>query len=173
MAESLGKQGKGIIPISGEMPGQPDVYGKDRVFVQLRSSGAPDAEADAQVDRLECVGQPVVRSTWADRYALGAEFYRWEFATAIVGAVIGVNPFDQPDVEESEIVTRRIAAEFERTGKLPDDTPLLQQQGLALFADARQQKIMGDRSSVVSYLKAFLAQLRRRLLRAGRVHRTE
>jgi transaldolase/glucose-6-phosphate isomerase len=159
MAESLGKQGKGIIPISGEMPGSPDVYGKDRVFVQLRSPGAPDAEADAQVDRLERGGQPVVRITWADRYALGAEFYRWEFATAIMGAVIGVNPFDQPDVEESKIVTRRIAAEFERTGKLPDDTPLLQQQGLTLFAGARQQKIMGDHSSVVSYLKAFLAQL--------------
>jgi transaldolase / glucose-6-phosphate isomerase len=159
IAESLGKQGKGIIPISGETPGPPDVYGQDRVFIQLRLAGAPDAAADAQVDRLERDGQPVVRIEWPDRYALGAEFYRWEFATAIMGAVLGVNPFDQPDVEESKIVTRRLAAEFEKTGKLPDDTPLVQQQGLALFADARQQKILGDHSSVASYLKAFLAQL--------------
>ncbi len=160
IAESLGKQGKGIIPISGETLGPPDVYGRDRVFIQLRSAGAPDAAADAQVDRLERDGQPVVRIDWPDRYALGAEFYRWEFATAIMGAVLGVNPFDQPDVEESKIVTRRLAAGFEKTGKLPDDTPLLQQQGLALFADARQQKVLGDHSSAVSYLKAFLAQLR-------------
>jgi transaldolase/glucose-6-phosphate isomerase len=160
IAESLGKQGKGIIPISGETPGPPDVYGKDRVFIQLRSADSPDAATDAQVDRLERDGQPVVRITWPDRYALGAEFYRWEFATAIMGAVLGVNPFDQPDVEESKIVTRRIAAEFEKTGRLPQDPPLLQEQGLALFADASQQKILGDHSSAVSYLKAFLAQLR-------------
>jgi transaldolase/glucose-6-phosphate isomerase len=160
IAESLGKQGKGIIPISGETPGPPDVYGRDRVFVHLRLAGAPDATADAQVDRLERDGQPVVRIEWPDRYALGAEFYRWEFATAIMGAVIGVNPFDQPDVEESKIVTRRLAAEFEKTGKLPDDTPLLQEQDLVLFADPRQQKILGDRSSVVLYLKAFLANVR-------------
>jgi len=120
VAESLGKQGTGIIPVDGESAGQPEVYGRDRIFVQLRSAGAPDAAADALVDKLEREGHPIVRIEWQDRYALGAEFYRWEFATAVAGAVIGVNPFDQPDVEAAKIVTRRLAAEFEQTGKLPD-----------------------------------------------------
>ena len=160
IAESIGKQGKGIIPINGETPGPPEVYGSDRVFVHLRLAGAPDEATDVQAERLERAGQPVLRIEWADRYAIGAEFYRWEFATAVMGAVLGVNPFDQPDVEESKIVTRRLAGEFEKTGRLPADTTLLQQQGLALFADARQQQALGDHASVASYLKAFLAQLR-------------
>ena len=159
IAESLGKHGKGIIPINGETPGPPEVYGSDRVFIHFRSAGAPDTSVDAQANRLERAGQPVVRIEWADRYALGAEFYRWEFATAVTGAVLGVNPFDQPDVEESKIVTRRLAAEFERTGKLPEDVPLLQQQGLSLFTDSKGQPALGDQTSVASCLKAFLGQL--------------
>ena len=121
VAESLGKQGKGIIPIDGETPGPPDVYGHDRVFVHLRLAGGADAAADAHVERLERAGHPIVRIDWPDRNALGAEFYRWEFATAVAGAVLGVNPFDQPDVEATKVVTRRLAAEYEATGKLPED----------------------------------------------------
>ena len=117
VAESLGKSGKGIIPIEGEAAGTPDVYGRDRVFVHLRFAGARDAAADAMVERLERAGHPIVRIEWADRYSLGAEFYRWEFATAVAGAVLGVNPFDQPDVEAAKIVTRRLAAEYETNGK--------------------------------------------------------
>jgi transaldolase / glucose-6-phosphate isomerase len=121
VAESLGKQGKGIIPIDGETPGAPDVYGKDRVFVHLRSAAAPDVASDAAVERLERAGHPMIRIDWPDRYALGAEFYRWEFATAVAGAVLGVNPFDQPDVEATKVVTRRLASEYETTGTLPGD----------------------------------------------------
>jgi hypothetical protein len=121
VAESLGKQGKGIIPIDGEAMGQPEVYGRDRVFVQLRSSAAPDAAADALVDKLERAGHAIVRIDWPDRYALGAEFFRWEFATAVAGAVMGVNPFDQPDVEAAKVVTRRLAAEYEERGTLPEE----------------------------------------------------
>ena len=161
IAESLGKHGKGIIPINGETPGPPEVYGSDRVFIHLRSAGAPDTPIDVQANRLERAGQPVVRIEWADRYALGAEFYRWEFATAVMGAVLGVNPFDQPDVEESKIVTRRLAAEFEKTGKLPEDAPLLEQQGLSLFTDSKGRQALGDQTSVASCLKAFLGQLHR------------
>jgi glucose-6-phosphate isomerase len=121
VAESLGKQGKGIIPIDGEAMGQPEVYGRDRVFVQLRSSAAPDAAADALVDKLDRAGHAIVRIDWPDRYALGAEFFRWEFATAVAGAVMGVNPFDQPDVEAAKVVTRRLAAEYEERGTLPEE----------------------------------------------------
>jgi hypothetical protein len=119
VAESLGKQGKGIIPINGEQLAPPEVYGRDRVFVQLRASGAPDAATDAALERLERAGHPVARIECGDRESLGAEFYRWEFATAVAGAVIGVNPFDQPDVESAKVVTRRLAAEYEKTGTLP------------------------------------------------------
>jgi transaldolase / glucose-6-phosphate isomerase len=160
IAESIGKQGKGIIPIDGEPPGPPDFYGDDRVFVQLRSASAPDAAADEHVDRLQRAGHPVVRIVWADRYSLGAEFFRWEFATAVMGAVLGINPFDQPDVEESKVVTRRLAAEYEKTGKLPEEEPLLQENGMALFADEKNRRALGDRRSVTSYLNAFLDELR-------------
>jgi transaldolase/glucose-6-phosphate isomerase len=159
VAESLGKQGKGIIPLDGETPGSPEVYGRDRVFIHLRFTPAPHAAAEAQVERLQRAGHPVVRIDWADRYSLGAEFYRWEFATAVMGAVLGVNPFDQPDVEESKIVTRRLAAEYEKTGKLPENQPLLQGQGLTLYADARNQQAIGVQKSVGDCVKAFLQQL--------------
>ena len=157
VAESLGKMGKGIIPIDGEAPGPPEAYGTDRVFVHLRS--ASDAATDAAVARLERAGHPVVRIDWTDRYALGAEFYRWEFATAVMGAVLGVNPFDQPDVEESKLVTRRLATEYEKTGKLPDDVPLVREEGLSLFADPANQRALGTHSAVAPYLKAFFDQL--------------
>jgi transaldolase / glucose-6-phosphate isomerase len=122
VAESLGKNGKGIIPIDGETLAAPDVYGSDRVFVHIRSSAAPEPATNAAVERLERAGHPVVRIDWPDRYALAAEFFRWEFATAVAGSVLGVNPFDQPDVEATKIVTRRLASEYEKTGKLPDES---------------------------------------------------
>jgi transaldolase/glucose-6-phosphate isomerase len=150
VAESLGKSGKGIVPIEGELAGTPDVYGRDRVFVHLRFAGAPDAAADAVVERLERAGHPTVRIEWADRYSLGAEFYRWEFATAVAGAVLGVNPFDQPDVEAAKIVTRRLAAEYETTGKLADDEPPLQQKDItALLAQLRD----GDYFAILAFIE--------------------
>ena len=125
------------------------------MFVHLRLASAPDRATDAHAEQLARAGQPVVRIEWADRYAIGAEFYRWEFATAVMGAVLGVNPFDQPDVEESKIVTRRIAAEYEKTGKLQEDPPLLQSQGLTLYADARNQQALGEQTTVAPMSKRF------------------
>lgn len=122
VAESLGKNGKGIIPIDGETLAAPDVYGSDRVFVHYRSAAGPEPATTVAVERLERAGHPVVRIDWPDRYALGAEFFRWEFATAVAGAVLGVNPFDQPDVEATKVVTRRLASEYDRTGRLPDES---------------------------------------------------
>lgn len=150
VAESLGKQGKGIIPIEGEVTGRPDVYGRDRLFVQLRPAGVADAGADAAVEQLERAGHPVVRIDWADRYALGAEFYRWEFATAVAGAVLGVNPFDQPDVEAAKIVTRRLAGEYEQTGTLSDDEPPLKESHVKALLDQLHD---GDYFAVLAFIE--------------------
>jgi len=131
LAESTGKGGHGLIPIDREPVGAPGVYGADRFFVYLRLSSAPDAEQDLRVEALERAGQPLVRITVDDPYDLGAEFFRWEFATAVAGAMLHVNPFDQPDVEASKLATRRLTDEYEKTGALPsqaavrvDDTNL-------------------------------------------------
>jgi len=158
IAESLGKQGKGIIPIDGEVPGSPDEYGHDRVFVHLRLKGEASNNADAAAEALLKAGQPLIRIEWTDRYALGGEFFRWEFATAVMGGVLRVNPFDQPDVEDSKVVTRRLAAEYERTGRLPQESPLVQTQAMSLFADGRSRDILGQHDTLDAYLNAFLSQ---------------
>ena len=150
VAESLGKVGKGIIPIEGELPGGADVYGGDRVFIHMRLAATPDTAGDAAVERLQRAGHPVVRIEWADRYGLGAEFYRWEFATAIAGAVLGVNPFDQPDVEAAKIVTRRLAGEYEKTGTLSDDVPPLQAGAVTALLDQLRE---GDYFAILAFIE--------------------
>jgi transaldolase/glucose-6-phosphate isomerase len=149
VAESLGKQGKGIIPIESEVPGPPEVYGSDRLFVHVRSAAGPDAAAEALVDQLARAGHPVVHIDWRDRYALGAEFFRWEFATAVAGAVLGVNPFDQPDVEAAKIVTRRLAAEYEQTGTLSDEEPPVREKDIAGLLDRLAE---GDYFAVLAFV---------------------
>ena len=124
MAESTGKAGKGLIPVDREPLGSPGVYGSDRHFVYLRLSSAPDRAQDDAVEALERAGQPVVRIDVPDPYHLGAEFFRWELATAVAGAVIGVNPFDQPDVEASKVATRALTDHYETTGALREELPL-------------------------------------------------
>jgi transaldolase/glucose-6-phosphate isomerase len=121
IAESTGKHGKGLIPIDREEPGDPDVYGKDRVFVHLRLSGGRDATP--MLDTLEQRGHPVIRITIEDSYQLGQLFYLWEVAIAMAGAVIGINPFDQPDVEAAKIKTRAMTDAFEKSGKLDIPAP--------------------------------------------------
>ena len=133
IAESTGKQGHGIIPVDGEALGTPAVYGDDRIFAVLRlaSDAAPDVTALA--------AHPVITLTLADTMQLGQLFYVWEFATAVAGSVIGINPFDQPDVEASKIETRKLTDAVAATGRLPDETPFLTEDGIALFADAANQ----------------------------------
>ena len=125
LAESTGKQGKGLIPVDAEPLGPPDVYGEDRLFVYVRLSGEADAKQDDAVAALERAGHPVVRIAVTDRYHIGQEFFRWEFATAVAGSILGINPFDQPDVEASKDKTRELTAAYERTGELPPETALL------------------------------------------------
>jgi transaldolase/glucose-6-phosphate isomerase len=150
VAESLGKNGKGILPIDGETPAPPDMYGRDRVFVHFRAAGAPDAGIDLAVDRLQRAGHPIIRVEWQDRYALGAEFFRWEFATAVAGVVLGVNPFDQPDVEATKVVTRRLAAEYERTGKLPPEEHIAE---VSSVPDFIKQMHEGDYFAALAFIE--------------------
>lgn len=163
VAESTGKEGKGLIPVDLEQVGPPELYGKDRVFAYIRLSSAPDAAQDAAVAALEQAGQPVVRIAVADIYDLGQEFFRWEIATAVAGAIMGIHPFNQPDVEASKVATRKLTAEYEKTGKLPPEKPILEEQGIKLFTDdknaAALKQAAGRDQSLAGYLTAHLNRL--------------
>jgi transaldolase/glucose-6-phosphate isomerase len=125
VAESTGKIGKGLIPVDGEPLGAPSVYGSDRVFVYERLENAPNAEQDRSVAALEAAGQPVIRVSVPDVYHLGAEFFRWEIATAVAGSILSLNPFDQPDVEAAKIATKKLTAAFEESGSLPPENDVV------------------------------------------------
>ena len=163
LAESTGKQGKGIIPVDRETIGAPEIYGKDRIFAYLRLESLPDAQQDAQVAALEKAGQPVVRIALGDTYDLGQEFFRWEIATAVAGSVLGINAFNQPDVEASKIATRNLTSAYEKTGSLPDEKPILEDKGVKLFTDEKNAadlaKGAGNDKSLTGYLKAHLNRL--------------
>lgn len=163
IAESSGKDGKGLIPIDREDVKSPAVYGQDRVFIYLRLDPDPDPSQDAAVDGLERAGSPVVRIAIADIYDIGQEFFRWEMAIAVAGSIMGINPFNQPDVEASKIATRSLTASFEQTRALPADTPIFEESGISLFTDARNAAVLegaldGARS-LVGYLRAHLNRL--------------
>ncbi len=162
LAESTGKVGKGLIPVAGELAGAPPVYGNDRVFVYLRLESAPDAAQDKSVAALEGAGQPVVRIAVEQPYNIGEEFFRWEIATAVAGSIIGIHPFNQPDVEASKVATRKLTDEYERAGKLPAETPFFEAGGIKLYADEKNAaalKQASGKQSLAGYLKAQLARL--------------
>jgi transaldolase/glucose-6-phosphate isomerase len=164
LAESTGKEGKGLIPVDREFPGPPEVYGQDRVFVYVRLEAAPDKEQDAAIEALERVGQPVVRILIDDAYDLGQEFFRWEVAIAVAGSILGINPFNQPDVEASKIETRKLTTEYEQTGALPPETPILEESGIKLFTDGNNAPILkkatGSDQTLTGYIKAHLNRLK-------------
>jgi transaldolase/glucose-6-phosphate isomerase len=163
LAESTGKQGKGLIPIDREQLGSPEMYGSDRVFTYLRLQNAPDAKQDAAVAALEKAGQPVVRVAVPDIYELGQEFFRWEFATAVAGSIIGINAFNQPDVEASKIATKNLTAEYEKNGSLPVEHPFFEGGGVKLYSDeknaAELKKSAGGDLTLSGYLRAHLNRL--------------
>jgi transaldolase / glucose-6-phosphate isomerase len=163
LAESTGKEGKGLIPVDREDLGGPEVYGDDRVFVYLRLETAPDSKQDVAVAALEQSGQPVVRIFIDDIRDLGEEFFRWEIATAVAGSIIGINAFNQPDVEASKIATRNLTQEYEQTGELRPEVPLLQEDDFKLFTDEKNalvlQETMAGDPSLVCYLNAHLSRL--------------
>ena len=155
LAESTGKEGKGLIPVDREPLGPPEVYGADRLFVYLRLASAPDARQDLAVIALERAGQPLVRITVDGPYDLGAELFRWEFATAVAGSVLGVNAFDQPDVEASKVATRRLTEEYERTGTLPPESPTcVSEANLTATLRAHLRTLApGDYFAILAYLE--------------------
>ena len=163
LAESTGKVGKGIIPVDRETLTTPDIYGSDRVFVYVRLESGADADQDAKVAALEKAGLPVVRISMADTYDLGAEFFRWEIATAVAGAIIGINAFNQPDVEASKIATRELTSACEKTGSLPAEKPFVEGGGMKLFSDEKNAAALaqaaGSDKSLAGYLKAHLARI--------------
>lgn len=163
LAESTGKIGKGIIPVDRERLGSPDVYGNDRLFAYLRLENDAHTDQDAKLDALEKAGQPVVRITMSDIYDLGAEFFRWEIATAVAGAIIGINAFNQPDVEASKLATRSLTSEYEKTGSLPSEKPFFEDSGMKLFSDeknaAELAKLASDKS-LAGYLNAHLSRIK-------------
>jgi transaldolase/glucose-6-phosphate isomerase len=163
IAESTGKQGHGIIPIDRERLLAPEMYGTDRIFVYLRLQSAPDPSQDTSLEALERAGHPVVRITLDDPYDLGEEFFRWEIATAVTGSILGIHPFDQPDVEASKTATRKLTTAYEHDGKLPDETPFFAGDGVTLFTDERNLSALtratGSRPSLANYLRAHLNRL--------------
>jgi transaldolase/glucose-6-phosphate isomerase len=158
LTASLGKAGRGLLVVDGEPLGGPGVYGPDRLFVYLRLASAPDAAQDAAVTAQQDAGQPVVRITISEPYDIGAEFFRWQFAAAVAGAVLGINPFDQPDIEGAKVAARKLTAEYEKTGALAPETPLREGDGLQLYADARNAAALSGGTSVADALRAHLGR---------------
>ena len=164
IAESTGKDGKGIIPVDREPLGAPASYGNDRVFAYIRLDQAADPAQDQAAEALFQAGHPVIRIAISDLYNLGQEMFRWEIATAVAGAVIGINAFNQPDVEASKIATRKLTTEYEKTGSLPSESPIYSENGIDLFtgeknASALAAALGGDKS-LVGYLRAHLNRLK-------------
>jgi transaldolase/glucose-6-phosphate isomerase len=160
LTASLGKAGRGLLVVEGEALGAPAVYGADRLFVYLRLESAPDATQDAAVTALQGAGQPVVRIAIEDPYDIGGEFFRWQFAAAVAGSVLGINPFDQPDIEGAKVAARKLTTEFEQTGALAPQTPLREGDGLTVFADPRNAgELAGGGATVAGALEAHLGRV--------------
>jgi transaldolase / glucose-6-phosphate isomerase len=136
VAESLGKHGKGVVPVVGEALATARGAGDDRFYVYVRLAPSASPEQDRAVTALEKSGAPVVRIEVGDPADLGQEFFRWEIATAVAGSILGVNPFDQPDVEAAKVAARRVTTSYEESGSLPPEIVSVQGDGLRLMADS-------------------------------------
>jgi transaldolase / glucose-6-phosphate isomerase len=159
LAESTGKIGKGIVPVDRETLGKPAVYGNDRVFAYLRLKTKPNKGQDAAVAALEKAGQPVIRIEVANIYNLGQEFFRWEIATAVAGSIIGINAFNQPDVEASKIETKKLTTEYEQKGSLPAETPFFEGSGVKLYADDKNTAALKGGSKLADVLRTHLGRI--------------
>jgi len=162
IAESTGKLGKGITPVDREAIGAPAVYGNDRVFAYIKLTGTADSSVDAKVALLEAAGHPVIHVEISDLYEIFGQFFSWEIATAVAGSVMGINPFNQPDVESAKIETRALTTAYEKTGQLPVREPVLVDGGMELYATeayAATLKAAAPAATLAGYLKAHLEQI--------------
>ena len=153
LAESTGKNGHGLIPLANEPLASADHYGSDRFFAYLELEDRHDPSQRQAMAALEQAGHPVARISVKDIWHIGQEFFRWEIATAVAGAIIGIDPFNQPDVEASKDKTRALTEEYEKSHRLPDEAPVFRENGLALYADPRNSAELGRHNTLVGYLK--------------------
>lgn len=153
IAESTGKEAKGILPVADEPLAMPDAYGNDRVFARIRLKGAAEGHVDLAVGSLKAAGQPVVSIDMEDLYDLAGQFFLWEIATATAGSILGINPFDQPNVQESKDNTNRLLTSVRNSGALPEQRPSLFEEGLEFYGEQQE-------TAAKNLLKAFLSQAR-------------
>jgi len=151
IAESTGKEGKGILPVDGEELLPPEYYGNDRLFVYMRLED--DSTYDDQVNPLADAAHPVVQLNLRDLYDLGGEFFRWEMAIAIAGLHLGINPFNQPNVEEAKVLARQMVAAYQREGKLPEIKPSLETNGIKVYSDFKTDSIIDALSKFIALAK--------------------
>ncbi|MBI4312440.1 MAG: glucose-6-phosphate isomerase [Chloroflexi bacterium] len=172
IAESTGKEGKGIVPVNDEPPAPPAAYGDDRLFVYMRLMGQVDPSQEQAMHTLEAAGQPVLRLDLRDAYDLGAEFFRWEFATAIAGHILGIHPFDQPDVQRAKDATERLLMRHQSRGTLPSVEPINN------LKDLLEQARPGDYLAIMAYtrqtpgLETAMAKLRLAVITRWRIATT-
>ena len=160
LAESTGKQGHGIVPVDNEPLADASHYGSDRVFAYIRLKDRPDPAQEKAMAALDAAGQPVVRVELANTLQLGQAFFLWEFATAVAGSIIGIDAFDQPDVEASKIVTKQLTTAYNQDGKLPDETPFLIDGAIKLFSDEKNAAELSKAGNTLdAVMKAHLARL--------------
>ena len=160
IAESTGKHGGGLIPLADEPLTTPDHYGDDRIFAYLELDGHADPAQREAIVALSKAGHPVITITVKDIWSIGREFFRWEIATAVAGAILGINPFDQPDVEASKNKTRDLTAQYEQSQTLPAEEPVFRENGIALYADPRNAEALGRHNTLGGYLKSHFDQVR-------------
>ena len=160
LAESTGKQGHGIVPVDNEPLADASYYGNDRVFAYLRLKDAADPAQEAAIAALAKAEQPVVRVDLASPLQIGQAFFLWEFATAVAGSIIGIDPFDQPDVEASKIETKKLTSAYNDSGTLPAERPFLTDGAIQLFSDDKNAAELAKAgNTLAAVMKAHLARL--------------
>lgn len=163
IAESTGKQGVAIIPVDREPILAPEDYDDDRIFVYLKLKDSADKSLNEKIALLEDADLPVVKIVLEDKMNLGQEFFRWEFATAVAGAIMQINPFNQPDVESAKIEAKKLTEEYEKTGELPEETPIFEENGVKLFTSEEYakslEKRVGEEKTLQKYLESHIAHI--------------
>jgi len=158
LAESTGKEGKGLIPVNGEAPGNPVDYGKDRVFVHMYLSADDNAADEQKLKALEAAGHPVIRISMPDKIALGGEYYRWEIAAAVAGMVLGINPFNQPNVEESKKNTNNILEDWKKDGNFKKSEPIFNNEDFSIYGSGAIKELNNkEYEQTDKFINAFTA----------------